>query len=135
MSLGKQRFAAWFERWVPLKELFFKYGYDSNNSSETSFRGGCATMRIEKTDARETKWSNLKEATGKGHTSKALDVAADYYIRMRGETTAVPRGQLTRLLEAARDEGSLTAEEIAAILNTEQLPIEAEVTIQVGEPE
>lgn len=89
-------------------------------------------MRIEKTDAREKKWNSLKDATGKGHTSKALDTAADYYLKMRGDTTAVPRGTLTELLEAARDQGSLTAEEIAAILDTDELPVEAEVSFRVG---
>lgn len=50
---------------------------------------GCATMRIEKTDTRAQKWELLKEATGEDATSKALDCAADYYFRMRGDTAAV----------------------------------------------
>jgi len=42
------------------------------------FRGGCATMRMKKTDARAKKWEYLKEATGESATSKALDRAADH---------------------------------------------------------
>ena len=62
-------------------------------------------MRIEKTDTRARKWEYLKEATGESATSKALDRAADYYLRMHGDTTAVPQGKLTELLTAAKNEG------------------------------
>lgn len=113
---------------------FFKYQTDFRNDSETGFWRGCATreMRIEKTQSRERKWESLREATGKGHTSKALDVAADYYLRMRGGSAAVPTGKLAKLLETAEEQGSLTAPEIAAILNTEELPVNAEVSWSVG---
>jgi len=90
-------------------------------------------MRIEKTEARAKKWEYLKEATGESATSKALDRAADYYLRMRGDTTAVPKGQLAELMTAARSKGSLTPEEIAEILDTEELPVSCEVSISVGE--
>jgi hypothetical protein len=90
-------------------------------------------MRIEKTDARAKKWEYLKAATGESATSKALDRAADYYLRMRGDTTAVPQGKLTELMSAAKSKGSLTPEEIADILDTDELPVRCEVSISVGE--
>ena len=89
-------------------------------------------MRIEKTDARARKWDYLKEATGESATSKALDRAADYYLRMRGDTTAVPKGKLTELMTAAKTRGSLTPEEIAEILDTDELPVRCEVSVSVG---
>lgn len=76
-----------------------------------------------KTDTQERKWDNLKEVTGKGHTSKALDGAADYYLPMRGGTADVPKGKVAELLAAAEGQGSLDAAEIAEILSTEELPV------------
>ena len=90
-------------------------------------------MRIEKTDTRAQKWEYLKEATGECATSKALDRAADYYLRMRGETTAVPKGKLTELMMAAKTQGSLTPEEIAEIVDTDELPVRCEVSVAIGE--
>ncbi len=89
-------------------------------------------MRIEKTDARARKWDHLKEATGENATSKALDRAADYYLRMRGDTAAIPKGKVQQLMTEAGTKGSLTPEEIASILNTDELPIRCEVSISVG---
>lgn len=89
-------------------------------------------MRIEATDVRERKWENLKEATGKGHKSTALDTAADYYLKMSGGTTAVPTGAVAELMERAVEEGSVTPEEIADVLDTEELPVEAETSWTVG---
>lgn len=89
-------------------------------------------MRIEATDARERKWKNLKEATGKGHKSTALDTAADYYLKMAGNTTAIPTGTVEELMEAAERQGYLTPEEIAEILHTEELPVQADLTWSVG---
>lgn len=89
-------------------------------------------MRIEATDARERKWENLKEATGEGHKSTALDAAADYYLKMAGDTTAVPVGAVEELMERAVEEGSVTPEEIAEELDTEELPVEAKMNWSVG---
>lgn len=88
---------------------------------------------IKKTDTRERRYENLKEATGEGHTSKALDKAAKYYIRMRGGTSAVPSGQIAELLAKAEEEGSLTVEEIADVLDTDELPVTARTEWSVGE--
>jgi len=89
-------------------------------------------MRIEKTDTRTRKWEYLKEATGESATSKALDRAADYYLRMHGDTTAVPKGKLTELMTVAKKQGSLTPAEIAEILDTDELPVRYEVSVTVG---
>jgi len=89
-------------------------------------------MRIEATDARERKWENLKEATGEGHKSTALDAAADYYLKMAGDTTAVPTGRVAELMERAADQGSLTPEQIADILDTDELPVQATTDWSVG---
>lgn len=88
---------------------------------------------IKKTDTRKRRYANLKEATGEGHTSKALDKAAKYYIRMHGDTAAVPTGKLEELLSEAEEQGSLTVEEIAEILDTDELPVDAHTEWSVGE--
>ncbi|WP_408957274.1 hypothetical protein [Natrinema sp. 74] len=90
-------------------------------------------MRIQKTEARERKWEYLKEATGESTVSGALDAAADYYLKMRGETTAQPNGRVPELIRRADQEGSLTAAEIAEILDVDELPLEYQSTWTVGE--
>lgn len=80
-------------------------------------------MRIQKTDARERRWKHLREATGKGHTSTALDEAANYYLRMCGGTGAYPTGLLEELLSAAESRGSLTGGEIVDILDCDELEL------------
>jgi len=88
---------------------------------------------IKKTETRERRYEHLREATGEGHTSKALDKAAKYYIRMRGHRTAVPTGKVEELLAKAEEEGSLTVEEIADVLDTDELPVAARTEWTVGE--
>jgi len=90
-------------------------------------------MRIEKTDARARKWEFLKEATDQQATSKALDCAADYYLRMRGETTAHPKGKIAELMIAATEQGSLTPDEIAEILDCRELSVDYEARWSVGD--
>jgi len=90
-------------------------------------------MRIQSTDERKRRWEHLQEATGESTTSGALDVAAKYYLRMAGGTTAIPTGALEELLRAAEEQGSLTGEEIAKILDTEELPLEYKTEWGVGE--
>lgn len=89
-------------------------------------------MRIEATEVRKRKWDNLKQATGKGHKSTALDAAADYYLKMCGGTTARPTGAVEELMDLAVDQGSVTPEEIATVLTTEELPVQAETNWSVG---
>lgn len=84
-------------------------------------------------DRRERRYDNLEQATGEGTRSGALDVAADYYIRMAGGNDAVPTGQVAELMQLAEDQGSVTAEEIADVLGTDELPVRASVEWSVGE--
>lgn len=87
---------------------------------------------IKRTDSRDRMWEHLEDATGEGNTSAALDVAARYYLRMRGDTDAHPVGLLEELLATAEEEGSLTATEIAAALDAPELPIEYETECSLG---
>jgi hypothetical protein len=89
-------------------------------------------MRLRMTDSRERRLANLLEATDENTKSKALDRAADYYLKMAGDTTAVPTGAVEELMERAVEQGSVTPEEIAAILDTEELPVEARTEWSVG---
>lgn len=90
-------------------------------------------MRIQSTDERKRRWEHLQEATDESTTSGALDVAAKHYLRMAGGTTAIPTGALEELLRTAEERGSLTGEEIVAILDTEELPLEYRTEWDVGE--
>lgn len=88
-------------------------------------------MRIETTDERERLWENLLDATDQTAKSKALDDAARYYCRMRGDVAGYGTGKIEELLEAAADQGSLTASEIAEILDTREVPIEVKTKIEI----
>lgn len=86
-------------------------------------------MRIQSTDERERLWENVREATGHGHTSQALDAAARYYVRMHGDTAAHPTGVVDELLDAARAaDAGLDEQEIAEILDTPELGVDVEIT-------
>ncbi|MFH5800451.1 hypothetical protein [Haladaptatus sp. CMAA 1911] len=74
----------------------------------------------------------LLEATGEKTKSKALDCAAEFYLQMRGDTAAVPNGAFVELMEKAEQQGSVTAIEIANLLDTEELPVEAQTSWSVG---
>ncbi len=90
-------------------------------------------MRIQSTNERDRLWENLREATAEGHTSQALDAAARHYVRCRGDTTAVPTGTYAELLAAARDaNGGLGPEQIADILDTDELPVAASTTTEIS---
>ena len=89
-------------------------------------------MRIRMTDARERRLDHLKEATGKGHKSAALDQAANYYLRMRGDTGAHPTGLLEELITRAEKQGSLTASEIVDVLDAPELALEYQSSWSVG---
>ena len=84
-------------------------------------------------DDRERRIENLVEATGEATKSKAIDRAANYYVRMAGETAAVPDGALEELMELAIEEGSVTPDQIAKVLDVKELPIQYERTWDVGE--
>jgi hypothetical protein len=84
------------------------------------------------TDSRERRIEHLKDATGENTKSKAIDTAIEYYIEMRGETEAVPTGRLEELVERAEEQGSVTPQEIAEILDTDALPLKYEVARSIG---
>jgi len=90
-------------------------------------------MRIRMTDKRERRIKRLKEATGENTKSGAIDTAAAYYLQMGAVDHGTRVGSVAELMQAATDRGSLTAPEIAEILNTPQLPIEASTSYSVGE--
>jgi len=75
----------------------------------------------------------LLEATGENTKSKAIDRAAEFYIKMAGDSVAVPKGAFEELMATAERQGSVTSEEIAEVLDTEELPVEAELSWSVGE--
>jgi len=89
-------------------------------------------MRIKTTDDRERLWENLCEATDEQARSKALDRAARYYLRMCGGVAAYGRGDIQTLLDAAEEEGSLTASQIAAIVDERELPVSYDTHSSVG---
>ncbi|QCC47660.1 hypothetical protein [Halobellus limi] len=89
-------------------------------------------MRIESADERQRLWENLLEATGENAKSKALDDAARYYCRMRGDVAGYGNGKIEELLRAADNRGSLTASEIAEILDARELPIEHHTVLEIG---
>lgn len=79
-------------------------------------------MRIKSTDDWKRLWEDLREVSGEGHTSQVLDAAARHYIQYRGDTAAVPIGTYAEPLRAA-DDGGLGPEQIAEILDTDELPV------------
>lgn len=81
---------------------------------------------------RKRKIKRLMEATGKGRKSEAVDIAIQYYLHM-GETDVGHRvGAVNDLMEAAAERGSLTAPEIAEILDCDELPVSASTNYNVG---
>lgn len=89
-------------------------------------------MRLRMTDSRERRLEHLKEALGENTKSKALDKAAEYTLRMRGNSTAIPVGAIAELMQLADDQGSVTAAEIAEVLNTPQVPVQYESQWSIG---
>ncbi len=90
-------------------------------------------MRLRMTDSRERRLETLVEATAENTKSKALDRAAAHFIKMRGNTTAVPTGRVEQLMERAVEQGSVTPAEIAEVLGTDELPVTAQTTWRVGD--
>jgi len=90
-------------------------------------------MRLRMNERRERRLEHLLDATDEGTKSGALDVAAEYFIKMRGANPAVPTGQVAELMQLAEERGSLTAEEIADVLHTDEVPVRASVEWSVGE--
>ena len=89
-------------------------------------------MRLRMTDSRERRMEHLLEATGENTKSKALDRAVEFYLKMRGNNVAVPTGAFIELMEKAERQGSVTPTDIAEILDTDELPVDATTQWSVG---
>jgi hypothetical protein len=89
-------------------------------------------MRIRGTDKREREWEMLQETTDESTTSGALDVATRYYLKMRGNNAAAPTGAVNELMQLAIEEGSVTPEQIAEVLDVDELPVDHSRTYDVG---
>lgn len=91
-------------------------------------------MRIRENDKRKRLYENLLEASSVGTKSGALDEAARFYCRMRGHNGVNPRkGKLEELMATAVDEGSVTPEQIASIMDSEEIPVSASTEWAVGQ--
>lgn len=90
------------------------------------------SMRMRLTDSRERRIERLKKATGENSKSGAIDVAAKYYLEMGAVDVGRRVGAVNDLMEAAAERGSLTAPEIAEILDCDELPVEAKTSFKVG---
>ena len=74
-------------------------------------------------ESRERKLEDLKDALEENTNSKALFAAAEYAIRMAGGRTAVPTGQIDELMQRAEEQGSVTPQEIAEVLDTNTISV------------
>jgi hypothetical protein len=72
-------------------------------------------------DDRERRYEALVEATDENTKSKALDTAAVFYTRMAGGTDAMPTGKIEELMNLAQQQGCVTPEEVAEVLDTNEL--------------
>lgn len=84
---------------------------------------------------RDQRLDDLVEATGEETRSKAVDAASKAFLDLVGGNMVRPgRGRLEELLSAAEERGGLSAEEIAEVLSTEDLPVRYEpASWSVGE--
>ena len=90
-------------------------------------------MRIQDTEDRPRLWENLVEASDQQTKSKAIEDAARYYCRMRGDVAGYGNGKNEELLRAAESRGSLTPSEIAAVLDARELRVRYNTEIALGE--
>lgn len=89
-------------------------------------------MRLRMNDRRERRFESLQEATGENTKRGVLDGVADYYLAMTGGTGAYPTGAIEELMQLAFDRGSVTAAEIAEVLDVSELPVDHERDWSVG---
>jgi len=90
-------------------------------------------MRIRSTDERQRRLERLKEATGESTKSGAIDEACKFYLEMAAVDQGYRVGKLEELLSTAADRGSLTTAEIAQILSTPQVQLEASTTFEISD--
>lgn len=88
------------------------------------YQRGVCKMRIRDTDQRKRRWEALQEATGENTVAGAIDVAVAYYLYMHGDNVLAPTGALEELMDRATDQGSVTAREIAEVLDVDELPVQ-----------
>lgn len=82
---------------------------------------------------RQRKINRLMEATGNGRKTEAIDTAIEFYLEMGAVDVNQRVGSFVDLMEAAQERGSLTAPEIAAILDSPQLPLDASTSYSIGD--
>jgi Xaa-Pro aminopeptidase len=83
-------------------------------------------MRIQKTDDLERLCSDLREATGRGHTSQSFDQVVRYYLRQYGH--GVREGQLEAALEIVADEaGHGVASQVTDVREAPELSVRYDV--------
>jgi len=75
------------------------------------------------TDSRERNLEALQKATGEKTKSKAIDAAIQHYCAAAGGNMMHPDGTYRELMQLAIEEGSVTPEQIAEILDTKTLPL------------
>jgi hypothetical protein len=90
------------------------------------------TTSLRMNDRRERTFEYLQEATGENTTAGAIDVAANYYLAMAGDTGAHPTGALEELMERAVEQGSVTPREISLVLDSKHLSIEHSQEWNIG---
>ena len=75
--------------------------------------------------SRESLLDDLEAATGEPTKARRVDTAMRAYAKLVGGTAVQPGpGVLDELLRTADEQGSLRAEEIAEILDIDELPLE-----------
>jgi len=77
--------------------------------------------------SRESLLDDLEAATGEPTKARRVDTAMRAYAKLVGGTAVQPGpGVLDELLRTADEQGSLRAEEIAEIIDMEELPVQFE---------
>lgn len=86
-------------------------------------------MSIRVDDRRERLFDRLEDATGEATRASALEAAARYYCHMDGAAT---EGAVEELMQLAVQEGSVTPEQIADVLDHQTLPVAVTVDVEIG---
>lgn len=86
-------------------------------------------MSIRVDDRRERLFDRLEDATGESTRAGALEAAARYYCHMDGTVT---EGAIEELMQVAVQEGSVTPEQIADVLDHETFPITVSIDLEIG---
>lgn len=87
-------------------------------------------MNIRLNDRRERLYDRLERASPASTKAGALDAAARYYLDMAGGPADHQTGAVWELMAKATKQGSVTPEEIARVLDCDQLPVDYEQKIR-----